>query len=141
MRKKRKKGRDKYLFKNIFKSFVIWILWLIIIGWIVFVIIEWRTFLDAIYFVIMTMTTIGYGDIVPTTEIGKIFAILFAFSGVPIFVGIVGLIFEWRIKNSISKHMDELEKELIETENKLEKTEKKLLDEERQVVKMGKDPI
>ena len=84
----------------------------------------------------MTITTIGYGDIVPVTQIGKIIAIFFAISGVPIFIGIVGLIFEERFKKSINKHMNVLEKELIETEEKLEETESKLLTEERKLVKL-----
>jgi voltage-gated potassium channel Kch len=89
----------------------------------------------------MTMTTIGYGDIVPLTDTGKVMAMVFALSGVPIFVGIVGLIFESRIKNTISKHMEELEKELIETEEKLEETEGKLLTEERKLVKIERHKI
>ena len=44
---------------------------------------KWR-YLDAIYFSAATMTTIGYGDITPKTDMGKIFTIVFAFAGVGI---------------------------------------------------------
>ena len=44
---------------------------------------KWR-YLDAVYFSTATMTTIGYGDITPRTDAGKIFTIFFAFSGVGI---------------------------------------------------------
>ena len=43
----------------------------------------WR-YLDALYFSSYTITTVGYGDITPKTDIGKIFTILYIFVGVGI---------------------------------------------------------
>lgn len=43
----------------------------------------WR-YLDAIYFSAYTMTTVGYGDITPKTDIGKLFTIFYVFAGVGI---------------------------------------------------------
>ena len=42
---------------------------------------KWR-YLDALYFSAYTMTTVGYGDITPKTDIGKIFTIFYMFAGV-----------------------------------------------------------
>ena len=44
---------------------------------------EWR-YIDSLYFSAATMTTVGYGDITPKTDVGKIFTIIYAFSGVSI---------------------------------------------------------
>ena len=44
---------------------------------------RWR-YLDALYFSAATMTTVGYGDITPKTDAGKIFTIFFVFAGVGI---------------------------------------------------------
>ncbi len=49
---------------------------------------NWRV-VDSIYFCIMTISTIGYGDITPQKDISKIFTIIFAIGGIGIFVGIV----------------------------------------------------
>ena len=44
---------------------------------------KWR-YLDAVYFSAYTMTTVGYGDLVPKTDTGKIFTIFYVFAGVGI---------------------------------------------------------
>lgn len=42
---------------------------------------NWR-YLDSLYFTVVTATTVGYGDLTPETDAGKIFTIFFAFSGI-----------------------------------------------------------
>lgn len=45
-------------------------------------------FLDALYFTIVTMTTVGYGDLVPNSDLTKLLACAFVFTG----MALVGLI-------------------------------------------------
>ncbi|MBU2577092.1 MAG: potassium channel family protein [Nanoarchaeota archaeon] len=42
---------------------------------------EWR-YIDSAYFTVATVTTVGYGDFVPETDIGKIFTMFFSFFGI-----------------------------------------------------------
>ncbi|MDW4551076.1 potassium channel family protein [Defluviimonas sp. D31] len=51
----------------------------------------WR-WLDALYFCVATMATVGYGDFVPQTDAGKIFTILYMLLGIGLFVALVGQI-------------------------------------------------
>lgn len=44
---------------------------------------KWR-YLDAVYLSAATMTTVGYGDITPKTDVGKLFTIFYVFAGVGI---------------------------------------------------------
>ncbi len=41
--------------------------------------VEQWSLIDALYFSVMTMATIGYGDLTPTTNISKIFTIVYTF--------------------------------------------------------------
>ncbi len=45
--------------------------------------------LDAAYFTIITISTVGYGDIVPITPIAKIFVIILIISGLSVFLSAV----------------------------------------------------
>lgn len=54
--------------------------------------IEHWTFLDALYFSTTTMTTVGYGDLTPHTDAGKMFTIVYIFLGVGIVLYTVSLL-------------------------------------------------
>jgi len=65
---------------------------LLLFGIFGFMIIEKLSLVDAIYFSIVTMATVGYGDIHPQNAIGKILAIVLIVGGVGTFLGIVASI-------------------------------------------------
>ncbi len=48
--------------------------------------VEHWSIIDALYFSVMTMSTVGYGDLVPTTDASKIFTIIFSFLSIGSFV-------------------------------------------------------
>lgn len=54
-----------------------------------FMFLENLSFVDAFYFNIATMSTVGYGDIHPTREISRLFAVLLIVMGGTTFLGLV----------------------------------------------------
>lgn len=68
---------------------------LLITGTIIFHFLEgWRWF-DAFYFCVITLATVGYGDFVPKTDLGKMAAMIYIFSGIGIFLAFVQAYFDF----------------------------------------------
>jgi len=69
------------------------LLWLVVIlllaGTIFYVKVERWTLLDALYFCVTTLTTIGFGEPAPVTALGKIFTILYVILGISILLGFI----------------------------------------------------
>ena len=48
--------------------------------------VEGWSYLDSVYFSVITIATVGYGDLSPQTALGKIFTIGYIFAGLGLFV-------------------------------------------------------
>lgn len=57
---------------------------LVATGTIVYHLIEKWSFVDAFYFCIVTLATVGYGDLVPKTTVGKLFTTAYIVVGIAI---------------------------------------------------------
>jgi voltage-gated potassium channel len=55
--------------------------------------IEGWSWLDSLYFSVITLTTIGYGDFSPQTDIGKLFTMAYIIIGVALILGFVNTLF------------------------------------------------
>lgn len=62
---------------------------IMVLGTIVFSMVENLSFLDAFYFSVVTIATVGYGDIHPTTSLGKILTIGLIVAGVGTFLEVI----------------------------------------------------
>ncbi len=60
----------------------------VVMGAIAFHLVEGWSFLNSIYFMIITMTTIGYGDLTPTLPWGKILTIFFGLNGIVVLLSL-----------------------------------------------------
>lgn len=58
-------------------------------GTVVYHYVERLSWVDAYYFSVITLATVGYGDIVPQTTFGKIFTTFYIFAGVGIITSFI----------------------------------------------------
>lgn len=63
---------------------------------------KWSWF-DSLWFTIITIATIGYGDFVPHTAIGKIFTMLYVFIGIGLFVFVANTFLRYQALRRMEK--------------------------------------
>ncbi|RKD68785.1 ion channel [Sinobaca qinghaiensis] len=78
--------------------------------------VEGLSMLDALYFSVVTLATVGYGDFSPQTDFGKIFAIIYILSG-------VGLILAFATKILYYMQQLKLRDKAAKREKRLQKKE------------------
>lgn len=68
------------------------VVFLLILGTVFYSEVEkWRP-LDSLYFSVTTLTTVGFGDPAPKTDLGKIFTIFYILVGAGTFVGFLAIV-------------------------------------------------
>lgn len=77
---------------------------IIVLAAFVYMWIEGWGFIDALYFTVMTISTVGYGDITPVTQLGKLFTIVYVICGMSIFVALVTRIANTVLRQSVQAY-------------------------------------
>ena len=72
-----------------FRGGFLLILLLLLSGTLFYQSVEGWTWVDALYFSAVTISTVGSADISPQTEIGKIFTVIYIFVGVGVFAALM----------------------------------------------------
>ncbi len=78
------------------------------IGTIAYHFLEGWTWIDSIYFSVITLTTIGYGDFSPETTWGKIFTIFYIVIGIGIILSFISTVYNhyYDVKADLRKKAD-----------------------------------
>jgi len=63
-------------------------------------VVEGWTWLDAVFFAVVTISTVGYGEMVPQTVPGRIFTMVYISAGIGIFVAAAGAVAENLIRRT-----------------------------------------
>ena len=65
---------------------------LLVSGTTFFSLVENWSVLDAFYFSVTTLTTVGFGDPAPTTTLGKLFTVVYIFVGLGVIGGFINVL-------------------------------------------------
>jgi hypothetical protein len=82
-----------------FRNLTISVIITLIIGTLFYHEVEGWGWIDSFYFCVTTLTTVGYGDFAPKTDIGKIFTTLYLLIGIGFLLGYIKIIADTTIKN------------------------------------------
>lgn len=75
-----------------YKRLLIFVVIILVIGTVFYNRVEKLSILDSTYLSVTTLMTVGYGDFVPKTAVGKIFTIIYLFTGVGIILGFINAV-------------------------------------------------
>jgi voltage-gated potassium channel len=94
------------LFRTLFKqpesrALLLMALAVIAIGTLFYHNVEGWRWLDAVYFCVVTLVTIGYGDFTPKTDAGKIFTLVYIVIGLGILSGFIAVVGETVLKQRL----------------------------------------
>ena len=84
--------------KHHLAKILILLLFVIIFGVFGFMLIEEWSFLDALYMTIITISTVGYRELYPLSDQGKIFVIVFIILGVGFFLYVISTAAEYFVE-------------------------------------------
>ncbi len=91
------------MYSNELRSLFIFVAVIIAIGTVFYMIVEQWSFVDAYYFSVMTLTTVGYGDVTPVTTLGKLFTTLYVFGGLGIVFAFIQTLATQQTKKPFAK--------------------------------------
>ncbi len=72
-----------------FRTLVILVFFTLLSGTVFYSLQEGWSLVDAFYFSVTTLTTVGLGDLAPTTTIGKLFTVVYIFGGLGLIGGFI----------------------------------------------------
>ena len=95
-----------------------------------------KTLLDALWWCVATVTTVGYGDIVPISNIGRIVALFYMFFGISMIAILLSVItsnfykrrFEKEEREKREEQLNFLKNQLMERLSEIEQKQAKCID-------------
>lgn len=120
-----KKNVDKFINTNGFIYLMTFAMILILISAGIYSLAENTSYGNALWWAIVTVTTVGYGDIAPKTDLGRGIAIILMFVGIGLIGTITSTVTSFFTQQQEDKTIDELRNRLNKIDKKLDEIDKK----------------
>jgi len=87
-----------------FRALLFLVVLLLLAGTVFYHRAEGWSLLDSAFFSLITLTTVGYGDMVPTTPFSKIFTMVFLIAGISVLLGFLNKVGGMVVKRHHERH-------------------------------------
>jgi len=103
-----------------FVALLLLVVAILVSGMVFYSNVEHWSLLDSLYFSTVTLTTVGYGDFAPHTDLGKSFTIFYLLLGIGVLLSLIAIIADHAINN----YRKFTEAYILKTEQKSENEKK-----------------
>lgn len=86
-----------------FRAALYWLLLLLAVGMVHYHHVEGWSWTDALYFCVITLATVGFGDLSPTTTGSKMFTVVYVILGMSILLSFVNVLAKGRVDAHTSR--------------------------------------
>ena len=87
-----------------FRTLLSLVFFMLLVGTIFYSLHEGWSLIDAFYFSVTTLTTVGFGDLSPTTTLSKLFTVVYIFTGLGLIAGFITTIGKESFSRRTKKH-------------------------------------
>lgn len=85
-----------------------------------------QSYWDSLWWGVSTITTVGFGDIVPVTWEGRLIGMVLMYTGTVLFVTFTGMLVTYWLKEEVEREVIPLEKEIVKEEQEQYRTQQLL---------------
>jgi voltage-gated potassium channel len=85
---------------------LLWALGTVLIGMVFYHYMEGWSWVDSLYFCVVSLGTVGYGDFTPTTPAARLFTVVYLINGIVILLALfdrIRIVRAWRIEKQASR--------------------------------------
>lgn len=97
-----------------------------------------RGYFDILWWGVSTITTVGFGDVVPITTAGRTIGMALMYSGTVLFISFTGVLVSVWTEEEVEREIKPLEKEIEAGEKETERLERLLLDIRKRLDRLEK---
>lgn len=76
-------------------------------GTVVYHFIEDWSWVDSFYFSSVALTTVGFGDLTPSTDVSKLFTVFYIFTGISLIGGVLNAFLKLHATKAAKRHADD----------------------------------
>jgi len=99
--------QDAKVIQKRFRALLLISIIYVLAGTVIMMAIEGLRFIDGLYFSVVSLTTVGYGDFTPATDVGKIFIMVYLLIGIAIIAALINNLFRSALARRVIKKSPE----------------------------------